>query len=200
MKKIIGITGGIGSGKSSVSRTIEENGFPVYYSDVKAKNIVNENKELKEKIILLLGTEAYDSAGLYNKKLVADKVFANDELLAKLNSLIHPAVKSDFEKWVNLQVKEFLFKETALLYELGLYKDCYQSILVTAEDSIRIKRVMKRDDKTYREVASIMEKQMPEKEKYKFADYIIYNNSTLDELKQETEKVLMKIVRPGTLL
>lgn len=190
MKKIIGLTGGIGSGKTTVAKIIEEMGFSVYYSDDEAKNIVNKDLVLKQKIKELLSENAYDENGFYNRKYVAEKVFNNDELLQKLNSLIHPAVKSNFENWVENQNSEFLFKETALLFELKLNEQCWKSVLVTADDNIRIKRVMDRDGKTYREIESIMQKQMSEKEKIKLADFVIYNNSDLGNLQKETEEFL----------
>lgn len=191
--KIIGLTGGIGSGKTTVARFIEEFGFPVYYSDDRAKTIVNDSEDLKIKIKELLGEEAYDKNGLYDRKFVADKVFNNKELLQQLNEIIHPAVRIDFEDWVKKQTKYLVFKETALLFELKLNRQCYKSLLVTAEDNIRIKRVMDRDHKTYREVQAVMEKQMPEKDKIKIADCIIYNNTNLEELKEQTEKVIFSI-------
>lgn len=193
MKKLIGLTGGIGSGKTTVAKIIEEKGFPVYYSDDRAKDIVNDNEVLKQKIIQLLGENAYDENGFYNRKYVSEKVFNNDELLQKLNKLIHPAVKHDFENWVESQNSEFLFKETALLFELKLNESCYKSLLVTAEDNIRIKRVMDRDGKTYREVEKIIAKQMPEKEKIKLADFVVYNNTDLENLQKETEEFLQNL-------
>ncbi|AKK72114.1 dephospho-CoA kinase [Chryseobacterium gallinarum] len=191
--KIIGLTGGIGSGKTTVARFIEEFGFPVYYSDDRAKTIVNDNENLKIKIKELLGDEAYDENGLYDRKFVAGKVFNNKELLHQLNEIIHPAVRLDFEDWVRKQTKYLVFKETALLFELKLNRQCYKSLLVTAEDNIRIKRVMDRDGKTYREVEAVMEKQMPEKDKIKMADCIIYNNTNLEELKEQTERIVFNI-------
>lgn len=191
--KIIGLTGGIGSGKTTVAKFIEDCGFPVYYSDDRAKDIVNDNEDLKVRIKELLGSESYDENGLYNRKFVAEQVFNNKDLLQSLNEIIHPAVRLDFEDWVKKQTKYLIFKETALLFELQLNKQCYRSILVTAEDNIRIKRVMDRDGKTYREVQSVMEKQMPEKEKIKLANCIIYNNTNLDDLKDQTEKTIFDI-------
>ena len=191
--KIIGITGGIGSGKSTVSKFIEELGFPVYDSDFWAKELVNIDENLKSRIIELLGEESYDENGKYNRKFVAEKVFENQELLLKLNQIIHPAVKIHFENWVNAQNAEFVFKETALLFELKLNESCYQSILVTAEDNIKIKRVMDRDQKTYREIEAIMQKQMPEKEKIKKADFIIENNSDLETLKSFTKQTINEL-------
>jgi len=191
--KVIGLTGGIGSGKTTVAKFIEEAGFPVYYSDDRAKHIVNVDEDLKQQIKNLLGQEAYNENGFYNRKYVAERVFGNQELLLELNSLIHPAVKADFENWVRSQDAEFLFKETALLFELKLNESCYKSVLVTADDNIRIKRVMDRDGKTYREIEAVMDKQMPEKDKIKRADFVIFNNDGIEELKTETEKMLLKL-------
>ena len=191
--KIIGITGGIGSGKSTVSQFIEEAGFPVYYSDIRAKTIVNDDRELQQKIKELLGENAYDENGFYNRRYVGETIFKDDQLRLQLNSLIHPAVKINFENWVSDQTTPFVFKETALLFELKLHENCYKSILVTADDNTRIKRVMDRDAKNYREVESVMLKQMPEKDKVKLADFVIYNNQTLDDLEVETRRVLEAI-------
>jgi dephospho-CoA kinase len=194
MKKIIGLTGGIGSGKTTVAKFIEELHFPVYYSDNIAKEIVNKNEDSKQKIKELLGNEAYNENGFYNRKYVAELVFNNDELLRKIDEIIHPAVKIDFENWVSRQNSEFIFKETALLFELKLNENCYRSILVTADDNLRIKRVMDRDKKTYREVEKVMSKQMPEKDKVRKADFVIYNSSGFDELKFETEKIIKMLI------
>ncbi|MBW8361994.1 MAG: dephospho-CoA kinase [Kaistella sp.] len=188
--KIIGLTGGIGSGKTTVAKFIEKMGFPVYYSDVRAKEIVNDDEDLKQKIKDLLGGQAYDENNLYDRKFVSEKVFNDEDLLLKLNALIHPAVKTDFENWVQKQNAEFIFKETALLFELKLNENCYKSVLVTADDNIRTKRVMDRDGKTYREVENIMEKQMLEKDKIKLANYVIYNNDGFEELQLQTKKLM----------
>ncbi|AZI70041.1 dephospho-CoA kinase [Cloacibacterium normanense] len=194
-KKIIGITGGIGSGKSTVSKFIEELGFPVYDSDFWAKELVNVDENLKSRIIELLGEESYDENGKYNRKFVAEKVFDHQELLLQLNQIIHPAVKINFENWVNAQTAEFVFKETALLFELKLNESCYQSILVTADENIRIKRVMDRDGRTYREVKEIIDKQMPETDKVKLADFVIQNNTDLESLKEFTHQVIDDLQR-----
>lgn len=184
--KIIGLTGGIGSGKSTVAAFIENKGYPIYYSDLRAKEIVNENLELKSKIIKILGENAYDENGLYNRKYVSEKVFNNEELLHQLNTTIHPEVRKDFEHWIQQQKTTFIFKETALLFELKLNLECDKSLLVTADDHLRMKRVMDRDGKTYRQVEAIMKNQMPEKDKCKIADYVICNNTNLQDLQQET--------------
>ena len=192
-KKIIGLTGGIGSGKSTVAEFIEEMGYPVYNSDFWAKELVNIDENLKHRIIGLLGENSYDENGEYNRPYVASIVFENEELLLELNKIIHPAVKEHFENWVNAQNSEFVFKETALLFELKLNESCYQSILVTAEDNIRIKRVMDRDQKTYREIEAIMQKLMPEKDKIKKANFVIENNSDLETLKSFTKQTIKEL-------
>lgn len=193
MKKIIGLTGGIGSGKTTVAKFIEQKGFPVYNSDFWAKELVNVDEDLKLKIKELLGEKSYNENGFYNRKYVAEIVFNDEEILLKLNSLIHPAVKIHFENWVSEQNTEFVFKETALLFELKLNESCYKSILVTADDNVRIKRVMDRDGKTYREIEAVMQKQLPEKEKLKLADFVIFNNEGLEELEEQTEKILSEL-------
>lgn len=193
--KIIGITGGIGSGKSTVAKYIAEKGFSVYESDFWAKELVNHDEDLKQNIISLLGSKAYDENGKYDRKWVSEQVFDHQELLLQLNQLIHPAVRIHFQQWVNAQNGEFVFKETALLFELKLHIDCYKTILVTADENIRIKRVMDRDGRTYREVKEIIDKQMPEQEKIKLADFVIENNGNLSLLQEKTETILLKIAK-----
>ncbi|KUY25541.1 dephospho-CoA kinase [Elizabethkingia ursingii] len=194
MHKIIGLTGGIGSGKTTVARFIEEMGYPVYNSDTRAKNLVNESDDLKAAIIQLLGPEAYDENGLYDRKYVGSVVFSNDELLKQLNAIIHPAVNKDFHDWVKRQSREVIFKETALLFELKLNLQCDKSLLVTADESIRIKRVMDRDSKTYREVEKVIDNQMPERKKIRLADYVIENNSDMQHLRLSTEKIMASLI------
>lgn len=192
--KIIGLTGGIASGKTTVAQWIEAMGFPVYYSDQQAKYLVNKDLGLKQKIKNLLGEAAYNTEDLYDRKYVSSKVFENKALLEQLNQLIHPAVRTDFQTWLKQQNSHrVIFKETALLFELGLDRDCHKTLLITAEDNLRMKRVMDRDGKTYREVENIMNKQMPEKDKLKRADFVIHNNTTLENLKQETLNTIEKI-------
>lgn len=192
-KNLICLTGGIGSGKTSVAKIIEAQGFPVYYSDIRAKEIVNDNAELKAKIIALLGENAYDEQRNYHRKWVAEQIFNNDEKRLALNALIHPAVKQDFEHWVENQTAKLIFKETALLFELGLDKNCDASVLVTASQEIRIKRVMERDGKTREEVLAIINKQMPEEEKRQKADFVIENDGDLVELTQKTKECIREI-------
>lgn len=193
LPKIIGLTGGIGSGKSTVAQFIMDLGYPVYNSDLHAKALVNSDIGLKQKIKELLGSEAYDKAGNYNRKWVASIVFDNETLLQQLNNIIHPAVRIDFQNWLSTQQNTLVFQETALLFENHLNEYCYKSILVTASQNLRIKRVMERDGKTYREVENIIEQQMSERRKAELADYIIENNDTLASLQQATHELLEKL-------
>ncbi len=192
--KVIGLTGGIGSGKSTVANIIEKMGYPVYYSDARAKEIVNEDLFLKEKIIEIFGSEAYDEKGLYNRKFISGIVFNDKNLLERLNETIHPAVKFDFKNWTAKQASDMVFKETALLFELKLHKKCDKTVLVTADDNLRIKRVMDRDNKTYREVEAVMDNQMAEKDKIKKADCTIYNNGSIEELETKTRAVIAELI------
>ena len=194
-RKIIGITGGIGSGKTTVSQIITLKGFPVYNSDNRAKEIVNENQDIQQKIIYLLGEKAYEN-GVYNRSFVANCVFNNNELLQKLNEIIHPAVRQDFLDFVDRQNSQFIFRETAILFELGLDKDCDEVILVTANAEMRIERVMVRDGRTSQEIEQIIAKQMPENEKIQISDYVIYNNQNdFSELEHTVDFILKFILQ-----
>lgn len=191
---LIGLTGGVGSGKSTVAKIIEKKGYPVYYSDIRAKEIVDNDEVLKRKITTLLGDEAYDEQGRYDRKWVAERVFKNKNLLSQLNTLIHPTVRQDFEKWKSIQNSRLIFKETALLFELNLDKYCDKSILVTANQEVRISRVMQRDGRTRQQVIEIMSKQMPEKEKRQRADFVIENNQDKEQLQNKVEEILEKLI------
>lgn len=192
-KKLIGITGGIGSGKTAAARIIAQMGYPVYNSDNRAKEIVNDNPELKEKIKSVLGENAYDEQGNYNRRWVAEQIFNDDEKRLTLNAIIHPAVKLDFEHWAESQVSRLIFKETALLFELGLDKNCNATLLITADEEMRIQRTMERDGKTEAEVLTIIKKQMPEEEKRQKADFVIENNDDLEKLTQDVRQILHQI-------
>lgn len=195
MKYVIGLTGGIGSGKTTVASIIAEQNYPVYNSDARAKDLVHRDIELKSQIISLLGDSAYTASGEYNRKWVASQVFEDSQKLRCLNALIHPAVRRDFDMWVARQTMPLVFKETALLFELGLHQNCARTILVTADQSIRIKRVMDRDNKTYREVEAIISRQMSEQEKIRHADFIIYNNEGLEKLRNSVEETLLDLYK-----
>ncbi|APD06555.1 dephospho-CoA kinase [Flavobacteriaceae bacterium UJ101] len=193
--KIVGLTGGIGSGKSTVAQLFEKKGIPTYNSDLRAKFLMNNDLSLQKEIKSLLGNQAYDEKGL-SRKWIAKKVFDDPQLLQKLNEIVHPAVKKDFEEWVLIQKTPYVLKEAAILIESGAYKGCDKIIVVTAELENRVKRLLLRDNSTVEEIQKRIQNQMSEKERLNYADYIIINDTDLKflELKVlETHKEILKL-------
>lgn len=175
----VGITGGIGSGKSTICRIFEALEIHIYYADEKAKTLINSNKTLIESIKNLFGPGIYDLEGQLNSKKLADIVFKNKSKLTQLNNLVHPYVKEDYKKWVKEQSEKaqpYIIKEAALLIESGTYKDLDKLIVVTAPEKLRIDRVIKRDKVSEEEVRDRMNNQLPEKDKVALADFIIEND------------------------
>ena len=171
---IIGITGGIGSGKSFVSNLFEDLGVPCYNSDLKAKELMVSDLKLKSSIINLLGEQAYEGNSL-NRQYISSKVFNDKSLLNSLNNIVHPIVKTDFYNWVNTRSSLFVLKESAILFETGSYLECDKTILVTAPIDVRINRVIKRDNVTKSQVESRIKNQWKDEQKKPLADYIIKN-------------------------
>jgi dephospho-CoA kinase len=182
-KKIIGITGGIGSGKSVVAKILISMGYPVYNSDTEAKELINSNPELIFQIKQEFGNNIYTEDGLDSKKM-AYIVFNNPEKLAKLNSLTHPAVGKDFENWVNKQKTNLVFKEAAILFETGIYKSLEGIVLVTAPVKTRVKRVMQRDSVTALEVKNRMKNQWSDERKLTLSDFVIDNSDGVKVIPQ----------------
>ena len=189
---VAGITGGIGSGKTSAAKFFEDLGVPVYNSDTRAKNIQNEDQDVKSKIIEAFGDEAYNETGM-NRPFIAKQVFQNQEKLNLLNSIVHAAVFNDFEKWKQQQTSNIVMKEAAILIESGSYKDCNVVISVLVDLEKRIERTMMRDGFTREEVLSRIAKQISDEERIAKSDFIIDNNGDLDHLKNEVEQTLIKI-------
>ena len=172
----LGITGGIGAGKSMVCRVLEVLGVPVYYADDRAKWLMNHQPKLKQSIALLFGTKSYRE-GLLDNRFIAERIFTNQDLIKQMNTLVHPAVKQDFKEWCVTQSKKIVAKETALLFETGSYKELDQSWLVTCPIDKRIKRVKKRDpSRSDQEILGIIEKQWNDEEKLPLADIILAND------------------------
>lgn len=174
--KIIGLTGGIGSGKSTVARILENAGVPVFYADLSGRNVLELDQIVREKVTSLFGAEAYDKNGKANRAHIASIVFHDSEKLLLLNQIIHPAVSRDFKVWSTKQNAPFVIREAAILFESGANKDCDKVICVVAQDHIRINRVMSRDKVSKEEVMSRMTKQMSQTEKAESSDFIIQNN------------------------
>lgn len=175
MKKI-GITGGIGSGKSTVCRVFSVLGIPVYYADEAAKRLMQHDHLLKTAIREHFGHETYDSTGNLNRVFLAKTVFSNREKLALLNSLVHPVTIKDAEKWAEKQEAPYVIKEAALMFESEAFHYVDKVIGVSAPLALRIKRTMERDHVNRDEVMSRMKNQMDEETKMKMCDYIIYND------------------------
>lgn len=172
----IGITGGIGVGKSVVTRIFKVLGIPTYDADKEAKDIMVKSDAVRQALIKTFGEETYFPDLTLNRAWLAKKVFSDAKELAKLNAIVHPAVIKDAEDWAEAQTSLYSVKEAALLFESGSYKSLDYTILVTSPEALRIERVMKRDQVTEEEVRGRMAKQMPESEKEKLADFIVYND------------------------
>jgi len=171
----IGLTGGIGSGKSTVAKIFEVLGIPVYYADDAAKRLMNEDDNLKQQIIQHFGSEAYTD-GQLNRGFIAKMVFNNKEKLELLNSLTHPAVIHDSEEWIKAQTAPYTIREAALIFESGINKYLDYVIGVSSPEELRIERTMKRDNVSREEVLKRMKSQIEENEKITLCDFVIYNN------------------------
>lgn len=173
----VGITGGIGAGKTLVANIFRTFGIPVYNSDTEAKRLMNEDPGLKEQIINLFGQKAYAKEVL-NRDYLAEIVFKNQDNLSRMNNLVHPVVKKDYNKWLTkYKNKTIAIKEAALLFESGSYKDLDYTILVFAPKSTRIRRVLLRDENRSKgDIEDIIDKQMSDSRKKKLSDFIIIND------------------------
>jgi dephospho-CoA kinase len=171
----IGLTGGIGSGKSTVAKVFEVLGIPVYYADEAAKRIMNEDEQLKHQIIQHFGVNAYKHNQL-DRQYLAGQVFENKEKLELLNSLVHPATIRDSEQWMRKQTTPYAIKEAALIFESGTQDQLDYVIGVSAPAPLRILRAMKRDGSSRDQVLARMSKQIQEVIKMRLCDFIIYND------------------------
>lgn len=172
--KVIGITGGIGSGKTTTCQIFEQLGAPVYYADVQAKQLMAQDP-LKSKIIQAFGEKAYQN-GQLDRGYLANQVFSSKERLSVLNGLVHPAVADDFDEWLEQNEKApYVLKEAAILFESGAYQAVDYTVLVIAPEEVRVNRVMERDGVTHDEVMQRMKNQWTQERKVKLADHIINN-------------------------
>lgn len=188
MTKVIGLTGGIGSGKTTVANYFEEMGVPVYIADDGAKRVMQSKNILKE-VKSAFGGNIFDGDVLNRAKL-AQVVFNDKEQLAKLNAIVHPAVKLDFEEWMKEHKnQDYVIYEAAILFESGRYKDCDVIITVTAPEEVRIDRVIKRDKTTREQVVSRMKMQWNDEKRISKSNFVI-NNNNLKKAKEEVVKIL----------
>lgn len=184
-QKIIGITGGIGSGKSLICKIFSIMDIPIYDADTRAKYLINNDLSLKNSIKNLLGNNAYISTDEYNRKWVASQVFSNPDLLKQLNSLVHPCVHKDAHDWVkNYPKSPFLLYEAALMKAAGDNNMFDKIIVVNAPIDLRIKRIQARDNRSEQEIKAIIERQISDEERLEIADYVIENDDKTPVLEQ----------------
>lgn len=195
---IIGLTGGIGSGKTTIAKAFAKLGVPVYIADEEAKKLMNKSKVIKRKLIALFGEEAYKNNEL-NRPFLANLIFNDKTLLEQMNAIVHPKVARHFEKWVLKQKAPYVIKEVAILFENGGYKACDAVITVVAPIHLRIERLLKRDTTTSDKIKAIMNNQWTDEQRMALSDYII-ENITLEDSIHEVQKIhdhlLKKVHQP----
>ena len=182
----IGLTGGIGSGKSTIAKIFEVLGIPCYFADEAAKRLMNEDLELRNQLINHFGEQAYDANGL-NRAYIASQVFNNKEKLDLLNSLVHPATIRDADEWMKRQRSPYAIKEAALIFETASEKWLDKVIGVYAPEEIRISRTMTRDQVSREEVIDRMKNQLDEEKKMKLCDFVIHNDEQQPVIPQVLE-------------
>lgn len=193
---VVGLTGGIGSGKTTVAKAFKALGIPIYIADIEAKKLMNRSKVIKRKLKLLLGDAAYTEAGKLNKPYIANIIFNDKSYLKKMNAIVHPKVAKHFKKWTEKQSAPYVIKEVAVLFENGGNTACDFVITVTAPKALRIERLLKRDDTSIEKIEAIIKNQWSDNEKIKLSDYTIINETledTILQAKKVHEKILQKI-------
>src|SRR5690554_967366 len=194
MVKIVGVTGGIGSGKTSLMKYAEAQGYITYYADTEAKKLYEKPEIIDRLHTVFEGTDIWTNDNLDRKKL-AQVVFSDKDKLIQLNNIIHPVVKQDFENFVTKHKNEqLILKESALLFETGAYQSCDYNILITAPEDVRIQRVIDRDRVSREQVIARMKNQWSDHKKEKLADFVI-QNIVLEEAQQAFLNILKQISR-----
>lgn len=190
--KIIGLTGGIGSGKSKILSVFSTYGIPCYESDRRAKWLMQKDAELKSQIKSFFGDQIYEN-DQFNQRKLAKLVFANKYKLEALNSLVHPRVKMDFKSFVSQQDTPYIIKEAAILFETGGEKDCDATILVTAPEKLRLQRVLNREKISSMDIKARINNQWSDSRKIPLADYII-NNIDWDKTLKKIDEIHQKLL------
>jgi dephospho-CoA kinase len=190
---IVGLTGGIGSGKTTVAKAFRALGIPVYIADEEAKKLMRRSKVIKRKLIQLFGDKAYVNGDL-NRAFIAGIIFNDKTNLGKINAIIHPRVARHFEKWALKQDAPYLIKEVAILFENEGHKDCDFVITVKAPKRKRIERLLKRDNTTKEKIEAIIKNQWTDSEKVKLSDFVI-DNVTLQKTQEQVLKIHNKIIK-----
>lgn len=184
---VVGLTGGIGSGKSTIAKVFAALGIAVFNSDEQAKALIATDAQVKERIIAAFGEKAYQN-GEYNRAYIAQIVFNNSEKLAILNGIVHPALAEYFKRWAKEQTSPYVLKEAAILFESGSYKDCDYIITVTAPEQLRIARVMARDHCTEAQVRARMAQQWTDDQRIALSNAVI-ENVDLESAKEQVKRI-----------
>lgn len=190
---IVGLTGGIGSGKTTVANFFKELNVPVYIADEQAKRLMNTSKVLRRKIIKLFGDEAYENDEL-NRSYIASKIFRDKSLLEQMNAIVHPKVRKHFSRWLTKQDKPYIIKEAAILFEIDSSKEYDFIITVIADEDIRVDRIMKRDNTSRQKIKAIMDNQWEDSIKKELSDFVIENN-TLEDTKKQVLAIHKKLLK-----
>ncbi|MBQ2783433.1 MAG: dephospho-CoA kinase [Alistipes sp.] len=183
----VGLTGGIGSGKSTVCAMLRERGVAVYSSDERAKELMNSDFTIKERIIARFGAESFED-GVLNRAYLAQRVFASEEELAALNAIVHPRVMEDFEAWAESAEGEYVLLESAILFESGFDSKVDMVVAIMAPEDLRIERAMQRDGVTKEQVVERMRRQLSDEERCSRSKYAIVNIE-LEELEEDVEQL-----------
>ena len=191
MIKRIGLTGGIGSGKTTIARILEAMSFPVYYSDFRSKELCDHDLGIQSQLTTLFGPKAYVD-GKLNRTFISDCIFTNPELRLKVNEIIHPVVRKDFEDWASVQTSPLIFNEAAILFETGAYNQFDAVVLVCAPISQRIERVMLRDLCDKASVEQRIQSQWTDEQKRSLTKYCIENNG-IQPILIQVEELLIKL-------
>ncbi|MBB68755.1 MAG: dephospho-CoA kinase [Flavobacteriaceae bacterium] len=189
--KILGLTGGIGSGKTTVAKMFEALGVPVYNADQSAKMLMQSSQDLKDKIKQLLGEDAYTENRL-NKAFISEKIFNNKALLSQINALVHPEVARDFNSWLTLQTSVYVIKEVAILFETAAEDQFDYILTVTAPEAIRIQRIIERDQIALTKIKAVISNQLQDSEKTVKSDFVILNTD-LNDTKNQVYDIHNKI-------
>lgn len=192
---VVGLTGGIGSGKTTIGKEFESFGIPIYIADDEAKALMNRSKVIKRKLTQLFGKSAYKD-GILNRPYLASKIFNDKRLLVKMNAIVHPKVASHFKRWLKKQDSPYIIKEAAIIFENNMQNQYDFIITVVADKDLRIERVKHRDNASEDKIKAIMENQLTDDEKIVKSDFVIENND-LDIAKKQAaeihESILNKI-------
>lgn len=180
----VGLTGGIGSGKSTVAKIFSSLHIPYYDADSSSKNLIDKNKDLQLRLQMILGNDVITENGSVDRVVMADLIFNDQKLLKQANAFIHPAVGQHFKSWKEAQISPYILKEAAILFESGSYKECDQVIVVSAPDELRISRVALRSGLTRSEIEARMAKQWPQEKKISLADFHIINDGSSSLIEQ----------------